>query len=309
VKLSGEFKVGLLTVVAGVLLYLGFNYLKGIDFLNPVNTYYVVYRQIDGLTVSNPVQINGLSVGRVSKIEILQQQDNQLLVSIDVEKNIQLTDATVAMLSDGGLLGDKKITLFIKPGSRILSTKDTLLADAEGGLTAALMSKATPALESLDSTLINLNKLIKEYQGISNNIKVILDNTAQASGQASQLLADNRQQLNTITRNLSTLSGSLVETEKSVKPLLVKFNTLADSLNSIQMASTIQKANASLANIEKTIASINAGQGTLGQLATNDSLYHTLNKTMGDLDSLFIDLKRSPKRYVHFSIFGRRDRK
>jgi phospholipid/cholesterol/gamma-HCH transport system substrate-binding protein len=306
VKITGEVKVGLLTLVCGLILYFGFNFLKGMDFFDPTTTYYVVYGKVEGLKVSNPVYVNGLSVGRVSSISILQSRGNQLLVSLDVQDGLKLGQGSLASLTDDGLLGGKKIDLIIKSGDQILAEGDTLQAQTISGLTDQLAAKASPVMASLDTTLVNLNRLIVEYQGMSTEVKKIMANTAQATGQASGIMADNRSQLAATMTNVQKLTSSLTETEKSLKPLLGKVNTFADSLNALQLAGTVAKASQTVASLNQTLAAINKGQGSLGKLVYNDSLYANLNRTVVSLDSLFTDLKARPKRYVHFSLFGRK---
>jgi phospholipid/cholesterol/gamma-HCH transport system substrate-binding protein len=306
VKITGEVKVGLLTLVCGLILYFGFNFLKGMDFFDPTTTYHVVYGKVEGLKVSNPVYVNGLSVGRVSGISILQSRGNQLLVSLDVQDDLKLGQGSLASLADDGLLGGKKIDLIIKSSDKILAEGDTLQAQTISGLTDQLAAKASPVMASLDTTLANLNRLIVEYQGMSSEVKKIMANTAQATGQASGIMADNRSQLAATMANVQKLTSSLTETEKSLKPLLGKVNTFADSLNALQLAGTVAKANQTVASLNQTLAAINKGQGSLGKLVYNDSLYANLNRTVVSLDSLFTDLKARPKRYVHFSLFGRK---
>jgi phospholipid/cholesterol/gamma-HCH transport system substrate-binding protein len=307
VKLSGETKVGLLALIAGVILYVGFNYLKGIDFFDPTTTYYVVYDRVDGLTVSNQVQINGMSVGRVAAVTILQDRGNQLLVTLDIQDDIKLGKGTIAQLSDNGLLGGKKIDLLVAFTEPKLNEGDTLLAKRESGMTEMLMEKASPVMQGLDSTLVNINRLVKEYQGMSVEVRKIMTNTADASGQANSILAENREKIKEITTNLNKLTAQLIEAEKSIRPLVGKMNTFADSLNAMQLASTVKNANRSLESLQKTMQAIEQGQGTLGKLVATDSLHTNLNRTLVSLDSLFIDLKARPKRYVHFSLFGKKD--
>lgn len=300
-------KVGLLALIAGVILYVGFNYLKGIDFFDPTTSYYVVYDRIDGLTVSNQVHINGMSVGRVAAVSILQDRGNQLLVTLDIQDDIKLGKGTIAQLSDNGLLGGKKIDLIVSFEEPLLKKGDTLIAGRESGMTEILTEKASPVIQGLDSVLVNINRLVKEYQGMSTEVRKIMVNTADASEQAGSILAENRAKISEITSNLNKLSAQLIETEKAFRPLIGKMNTFADSLNAIQLAAAVNNANRTLASLQQTVQAIEQGQGTLGKLVATDSLHTNLNRTLVSLDSLFIDLKAHPKRYVHFSVFGKKD--
>ena len=306
--LSKEFKVGLLALVAGVLLYFGFNFLKGVDFFSPTNRYVVIYDKIDGLTVSNPVQINGLSVGAVREIVILQNRDNQLAVSIDVDDKIQLNDSTLAVLSDNGLLGGKFIDLKIGHGKRPLEDEDTLRAFRSEGLTAMLASKANPVMQNLDSLMHNLNALVVEYKGLSVQVKRIMANVEGATGDLNSITAENRAKISTLIANANSLSASLAETGRKLGPIMSKMNTFADTLNALELAAVVAKANQAMSSLQATIASINSSNGTIGKLINNDSLYTNANRSMRDLDLLLRDLKANPKRYVHFSVFGKKDK-
>jgi len=309
VKITGEVKVGLLTLVSGLILYFGFNFLKGIEFFDSTTTYYVVYDEVGGLKASNPVYVNGLSVGKVASIKIMQDRGNKLLVAMDVQRELIFNDSSLASLGDDGLLGGKKIDLIVQSGKRVLVNGDTLNPQKVASLTDMLTARATPVMATLDQTLASLNSLLKEYEGMSIEVKKILANTSQVTTNANGIMTDNRGQLATTMANVNRLTNSLVETERSLKPILGKMNTFADSLNSLQLAATVANANRTVGSLNQTLAAINKGQGSMGKFIYNDSLYANINRTVVSLDSLFYDLKARPKRYVHFSLFGRRDRK
>lgn len=304
--MSKELKVGLLTVIGGVILYFGVNFLKGYDFLSSTATYFVVYDKIDGLVPSNPVQINGMSVGKVIATEILQNPSSKILVEFDLDKKIKLNKNSVAILKDNGLLGGKMIEIVVNQGQAI-NQDDTLKANIDQGLMGMVASKANPLMSSLDTTITSVNQLLAEYKGLSNNIKNILNNLESTTGNVNRLMTDNRQRISNITANLDKLSTSLVETEKSIKPLMSKMNTIADSVNAMKLASTMQEARKSVENLNEMLNSMKQGE-TLTKLMGNDSVYVNLNKTIADLDKLLVDFREHPKRYVHFSVFGRKDK-
>jgi phospholipid/cholesterol/gamma-HCH transport system substrate-binding protein len=303
---SKELKVGLLTVISGVILYFGVNFLKGYDFLSSTATYFVVYDKIDGLVPSNPIQINGMSVGKVIATEILQNQSSKILVEFDLDKKIKLNKNSVAILKDNGLLGGKMIEIVVNQG-QVINQDDTVKADIEQGLMGMVASKANPLISSLDTTITSVNQLLAEYKGLSNNIKNILNNLESSTGNVNRLIVDNRQRITNITTNLDKLSASLIETEKSIKPLLSKMNTIADSINAMKLASTMQEARKSVENLNEMLNSMKQGE-TFTKLIGNDSVYVNLNKTIADLDKLLVDFREHPKRYVHFSVFGRKDK-
>ncbi len=307
-NISKEFKVGLLVVVAGVLLYLGFNFLKGRDFFSSDNTFYTFYDDIDGLTISNQVIINGYAVGRVDGIELLPNQGNKLMVTLKVKKDVSVKEGSVPMLVDGGLLGGKQINLVLGKG-KILESGDTLKGDIELGLAALIAEKAGPLAQNIDSTALVLKNMLVKYEAMSGSISEILDNTKMTTASINGILADNRQQLKNITSNLAALTSSLKDTEAQFKPIIAKLNTFAESLNDLEIAEISKQSNALLAELNKTTQAINNADGSLGKLIHSDSLYQQLNYTVSDLDRLLIDLREHPQRYVHLSVFGRKENK
>ncbi|PWJ56957.1 phospholipid/cholesterol/gamma-HCH transport system substrate-binding protein [Dyadobacter jejuensis] len=293
---------------AVAMLYFGFHLLKGSDIFSKTYKYYVVYDNIDGLTVSNPVLLNGLTVGRVQSIRLLQDRNNQLLVTMDIQKGIVLKDGTAAMLADGGLLGGKVIHLSMGTLSRTLTDQDTLRGSTEAGISALLQEKALPVVTHADSLVRNLNVVVTGFKETGLILNEVLKNYDQTAANLNGLLADNRQALAGTMTNLNQLSASLVETEKQLKPLLAKTNTLADSLNALRIGETLQSANRTISDLQKILAGVQAGNGTAGKLITDETLYNNLNKTMVSLNKLMTNLREEPKRYVHLSVFGKKDK-
>jgi phospholipid/cholesterol/gamma-HCH transport system substrate-binding protein len=303
VKITKEVKVGLLALVSGVVLYAGFNFLKGVDFFSPVKRYYVIYKNIDGLSTSNPVLLNGLTVGRVNSIQLLTKRNFQIMVAIDVDDALELGDSTIAVLSNSDLLGGKSIVLKIGRNSKTFENGDTLKGITDKNLTQELAEKAMPILTNLDSTVVKLNRVFGDEMG--NSVQKILHNFELASHNLKILMASNKSNIQTITNNFSDLSASLVQTEKSLKPLLANLNKFADTLNDLELKQTISNANIAMKNLHEITDKINKGQGSIGALVNDKAVYDNLNQSMKDLDALLVDVKKSPKRYVHFSVFGK----
>ena len=306
--ISREVKIGLLALVSGVLLYFGFNFLKGSDFLSSKVSYYAIYPNVAGLDISNPVTINGVQVGQVLSKQLLQNQANQVLLTLDVEKSIKLNDSTLALIGSTGLLSDKEIKLTIGKGTRELVKGDTLKAAIEANVADLVASQAKPLARDLDSALKNITILVKQFQQLTKPIKGTMENLEVTSNSLNSILAQNQRAIKGIADNLNTMSASLNDPKTGIKPMLTKFNAVGDSLSQMQLSQTVAKANQSIANINKLLGEINQGQGTLGKLAKNDSLYNNLNRFSSNLDSLMVDFRQSPKRYVHFSVFGKKDK-
>jgi len=304
-SVSKEIKIGVMALISGVMLYLGFNFLKGTDFFSPINTYYIWYNNIDGLTVSNPVIINGFSVGRVNKIILDQENNNKIKVEVQVDKAIQLGDSTRALLSSQDLLGGKSIVLKLGKNTRIIESGDTIIGDVEKGFMQVLGDKATPVLSNLDSTILKINAILGDET--NSKIKLMLTNLVTSSESLKSMLAENRKNINGITGNLNQLTASLVETEKGLKPLLAKINQLADTLNDMELKRVVDNANNAMANLSSITEKINKGEGSLGALINDKQTVDNLNKTMKDIDALVVDLQNNPKNYL--SPLGRKSSK
>ncbi len=307
-KISKELKVGILAVVTVGLLYFGFNFLKGSDLFSNTNTYFVVYDNVDGLTSSNPVTLNGLSIGRVQSIKIQQEQNNQLLVAMEVRNDIVIRQGSQAILADGGLLGDKAIRLKISPTGAALQDGDTLRGTKEAGISALLQAKTLPVMDKADSLVGNLNVVTQGFRETGAILNQVLRNYDETGTVLRSTLERNQKDLSTLITNLSVLSGSLVETEKQIKPLLAKADTFADSLKALRLGETVNRANQLVSQMEQLVASVGSGQGTASKLINDDKLYNNLNYTMISLNQLLANLRENPKRYVNVSIFGKKDK-
>ncbi len=302
-KLSKELKIGILGFTSLLLLYLGFNFLKGSDFFSSSNYYYVVYEDINGLTVSEPVVINGFAVGRVNSIQILQNQNNQVLVKLQVRNDIAMKKGSKALLKDNGLIGGKMIEILLTTASEAHPSGDTLASLAENGMMARVMDQADPIIQKTDSLMSKVNRMLDSFEGLGESLKTTVNTYNGLGGKMDMLLTENQSNLNGITRNLKDLSGNLIETEKSFKPIVKKLDNFADSLSQAKLKETVEHANNSVKQLEMLLTKINKGEGTMGALVNNDSLYNNLTNLSANLDKLLIDLRKNPKRYVKISVF------
>ncbi len=300
-KFSKEAKIAVLAIVAGIILYFGVRFLKGIDFFSPVNEYYVIYNEIEGLSVSNPITISGYPVGRVSAIRILQEKNNKILVSFDIDKDLILGKDATAVLRSSDLLGNKVIALEVGDLANPMSPGDTLNADLSQDITSELKATALPLADSIKSTISIVNTALVDFGSTKMRLDSILSGIV-------MLIDKNQRDISGITRNLNAITTTLADEETGLKPLLAKFDKVADSLSTLQLANTLAQTNATLKTLQDTFDKIKEGEGTMGKLANDDSLYNNLSRSAEDLDRLLIDLRENPKRYVHFSLFGGKDK-
>ena len=302
-KVSKEFKVGLLAIISITILYLGFNFLKGSDLFSTNNTYYAIYDNIDGLNISNPVLLNGFSVGRVSDIEILQNQQNKLLVSLDINRNQALGQGTWAIIKSD-ILGSKAVHLdSVQVGSR-LSERDTLNAMLYKGITEQLTATAMPLVDQVELTLQNLNTILDNLANNEDNINQVIANFKNTSSN----LASGTSKLEAMSTKLDRLLNELNDPETGVAALVEKMNQVADTVNNLEMEALMTSTKKAIDELGEAIREINEGDGNLNRLLKDDELYNNMTKTMEDLDKLFVDMRENPKRYVHFSVFGKKNK-
>ncbi len=301
-KISKEFKVASLAIGSIVILYFGFNYLKGIDMFQTTNDYYVLYQRVEGLKKSNPVIINGYSVGRVNDIRILQQNGNLVLVDLNVDSDINIGVGTVARLMSTDFLGSKAIELnLVDSTGRYYEDGDTLASSFDEGITGLLKEKAGPVADTL---AIILNKLNIILDGLAKNTDKISGTIENLEGFTGTLNAN----LPELMAGLKTNSNEISELMAGIKPILSNTTQLTDSLKTLELSATLTKAQLMLDNMNARLQAMKEGEGTMGKLMTDDSLYFYLSNTARDLDRLFVDLEANPGRYVQFSLFGKKDK-
>lgn len=278
-------------VVAITLLYFGFNFLKGIDFFSTSNKYFAVYEDINKLTESNQVFLNGLAVGRVSDITI-QQARNRVIVELDIDSEIVLTSNTEAVL-DGELLGGRFITLTVIPGDKLRSG-DTV----KTGMAKGMLDFAEPVANNMQTTLKNLNKILETLAQNTKRIDTIFLNLQTTPALLNRTLATANSNIGDMGSTFKSVAGNLNGTLDELKPTLANFKTLSDSLKLMQLNNTLSKAQQSLARINQTLGQLSSGDNTASKLLTEDSLYVNLNRLLYSVDSLAQHFNSNPKHFL-----------
>lgn len=302
-RVSKEVKVALLGIVAVVALYLGFVFLKGTNVFSDTNRFFVVYNSVDGLTVSNPVLLNGVKVGIVQEVNLQPERGNRIVVAMEINKNIDVGDSTVASLSSSSVLGGKAIDLKMGRNSKHYEGGDTLISFVQTSLMSVLTAKAMPMMGSIDSTIIKINHFFDE--DAKKSMQATLLNAQASSETMKNILAMNQRNIHNITSNLNQLTGSLKQTQQKFDRLASNLTTITDTLKRAEINQMIANMNTTVSEAQMAVKKFNENTGTLGKLMNNDSLYNNLNNTAASMDALMVDLKANPKRYVHFSVFGK----
>lgn len=292
-----EFKVGLFIAIAIAMLYFGFNYLKGIDFFSRSVKYYAVYDNIDQLAVSNPVLVNGMPVGRVSAISLLQNRNNHVLVELEIDSNIPLSDSTTAILNSS-LLGSKSVLLRIGQSRTKIKPGDTIRSEVAKGMFDVLSETATPVASDLQTTLRKFNGIIDNLSKNSQQLEVIFAKLQSTPDLLNKTLVTADSKIVELSGSVKGVADNLNTTLTELRPTLNNFKTISDSLKMMKLNQTLQKTQQAITNLNQTLARLNKGDNTMSKLLTEDTLYVNINRLVKNLDTLVVHFNSNPKHFL-----------
>ncbi|WP_322969086.1 MlaD family protein [Faecalibacter sp. LW9] len=318
-KISKEAKIGAITLITLVSFFILFNFLKGKNIFTSGRVFKVKFENVNGLAPSKPVSINGLRVGRVEEIKIIDDQTPIYFeVLISIEKDVEFSKKTIAEIYEPGIMSGAEVRLLLDYGKDIAQSGDYLNGRVAGGMFAGITEQLGPIQTKIDSVLITLNKTLAGVDSIldqenKQNLKVLLKNLNQTvtsfdataksiertSNSANGLIAQNEQ---TIKTTLNNANSTLASTQKTIE----KFGETADKINAMELEKTIKNFEEASKNLNTLLADINNGKGSLGKLAKEDDIADELKATIHSVNALVEDLKKNPSRYVNISVFGKK---
>ena len=298
-KLTKEIKIALVAIVGILIMYFGINFLKGMNLFSTNNTYFITFDDIQGLGASTPIYADGYKVGTVDGLEYDYKENGPIKVKVDIIKDLRIPQGSKAEIVKD-LMGNLQVNLLLANNPRERVEPGGIIPGAvNGGMmdkAANLVPVVEKMLPKLDSILTSVNELLADpaLAASLHNVETITSN------------------LTVSTRELNTLMAGL---NKQVPGMIGKANGVLDNTNrltanlaSLDVQGTLNKVNQTLESAHQFTEKLNSNQGSLGLLMNDTKLYDNLTSTMGHADSLVIDLKAHPKRYVHFSVFGRKDK-
>ena len=298
-KLTKEIKIALVAIVGILVMYFGINFLKGMNLFSTNNTYFITFDDIQGLGASTPIYADGYKVGTVDGLEYDYKENGPIKVKVDIIKYLRIPQGSKAEIVKD-LMGNLQVNLLLANNPRERVEPGGIIPGAvNGGMmdkAANLVPVVEKMLPKLDSILTSVNALLADpaLAASLHNVETITSN------------------LTVSTRELNTLMAGL---NKQVPGMIGKANGVLDNTNrltanlaSLDVQGTLNKVNQTLESAHQFTEKLNSNQGSLGLLMNDTKLYDNLTSTMGHADSLVIDLKAHPKRYVHFSVFGRKDK-
>lgn len=292
-----EVRIALIAIVAIVVLFVGMQFLKGMSLFSSNDVYYVAFSDVSGLSASSPVYANGYRVGVVQSIEYDYERPDHIVVAVDLDPQMRLTRGSHAeIVSD--FLGNVRLELRFGPAdAAMLQRGDTIEGSMEQGLmsqASAMIPKVEAMLPKLDSILTNITTLTSD-PALANTLHNTETLTAQLTSTSRQL-----------TQLTSQLNRQLPQLTEKAGGVLSNTEALTSQLSQMDFAATMQRVDATLANVQQITAALNSRQGTAGMLLNDAQLYENINATMRSLDSLLTDFKQHPRRYINVSVFGRK---
>ncbi len=316
-KISKEFRIGLVALVALVLLYWGFNFLKGKDLFEKKRIYYAVYDKVDGLSRSRPVTINGYQVGMVENIYFHPDGSGRLMVQINMTNDFTISKGTLARIYSEDLLGGKSIELVLGVENEPAESGDTLVSDIQLSLTeevnkqvAPLKQKAEKLIGSVDTVLILIsgflnnetqNNFMETFNSLRRSFQV-LEHTIRT---VDKTVSNSQEDLQSIIGNLASITANLEENNDELNRAFNNIGNITDSLAQVRFAETFQSLNRTLVATEDIMKQISEGEGSLGLLVNDEELYNNLQDATEQMNLLLQDVRYNPKRYVNFSVFGK----
>ncbi|MFM2048427.1 MAG: hypothetical protein RI955_975 [Bacteroidota bacterium] len=319
-KISNEIKIGIFGVATLVILFFGYGFLKSSDLFSSSQRFYIFYKNVDGLGVANEVQLNGFKVGKVVSLKILPQRNNQIMAVVDIDKNIQVFKNSVFKINSVPL-STTVIKLETINGSALAVDGDTLMGESNSSILnqfteqmEPIKQKAVAVAGTIDSILTQLRSMLDNggKTGLQNSladIQMMIHNLRQTTEKVNGLMASESERLDNILKNVDAITTNLKNNNTSITHALANIDKITDDVAKSNLKQTIENTNATIADLSTVLNKIKSGNGSLGMLINDDKLYLNLKSSSENLDKLMIDLKANPKRYVHFSVFGGKDKK
>ena len=303
-KITREVKTALLVIGAILLFIWGYSFLKGRDLFNSYRTFYVVYNDVEGLSPSAPVTLNGLIIGKVTGIEFTDQL-GKLRIQMQVKTDFPISKTSHATLYEPGLLGGRQIAIIPDLKNTVMAEDgDELISGLKPGMLSVVGEKLSPLQAKVEATVVTADSLL-------NNVNNVFDKSTQEN--LRRTIAEMSETMQQFSKTANSLNGIVAGNKTKIDATLANLNhtsanfaAISDSLNQANLGQAVKKLEQSLANVDKIINDVESGKGTLGKLLKDEAMYNNLTDASNELKELLADIKNNPKRYVHFSVFGKK---
>ena len=305
-----EVKVGIVSIVVIFILILGINYLKGTNIFKNNFTFYALYQNIDGLQIGAPVTVSGFKVGSVTDIDMLTESNNNLLVTINIEKELVVPKESILKIVNQDLMGTKGINLIFSSNLANASSGDTLSSSLESSLQEEVNAQILPFKRKAEELIVSIDSVMMIVTAVLNkDARKDLSKSIESLGETFSLMSSsmkkvdgiidaNEEKISNIIFNMESILSNIEESNSSVNSILSNMSLISDSLSNSNLTSLVN-------NFNTLMTQINSKEGSAGLLLNDDKLYTNLEKTTKELSELIKDIKDNPKRYINFSLIKR----
>ncbi|MDR0970825.1 MAG: MlaD family protein [Bacteroidales bacterium] len=314
-KIKTEYKVGFVGIVTILVLYFGIMFLKGKDIFNVETNYYAVFDNVSGLYKSNYIYLNGMKVGYIKNITMIDHSARKFLIQIAITSDIQIPNDSKIMIFSADMLGSKALKIDMGISKTLFQKRDTIESGVENGIIDQLSNNITPVVVKLnnvmshfDTLLVNVNNVLDEktqndIKSSMENINIATKNLKTLSINMDNLIAEEKIKLKEIISNVNHLTNTLNNNSNALTNAINNFSNISDTVAKANLGNTIRQTNLSINSLSQILQSINRGEGSVGLLIKDDKLYKNLETSTKKLDALIEDIKQNPKKYINLSIF------
>lgn len=312
-KINNETKVGILTIIALVLLIVGFNFLKGRDLFNKSTRIYAVFSKVGSLVKANEVKINGLTIGKVYDMKELDKTVSGVTVTITLTRDVDIPVNSVAYITAPlGGLGSASIIVEKGDAPTFLKNGDSLSTRIDEGLFGGLSAEVAPTLSKIRNALDSLNRVFGNINTLfdantKGNLHMMITNLAQATGSLNKMLAEDGTLAATMN-NVNSITGNLKKNNDSITAIVSNTKQFTERLAKLDLQQTMDTLQSAVSTLKGAINKISSKEGTLGALINDKAVYNKLQDVLLSAEILIDDLRAHPKRYVNLSIFGKKDK-
>ena len=307
-RFTKEIGIGILVILGTLMSVFSYNYLKGINLFEKTRTFKVIYTKVDGLSPSNPVTLNGYKIGKVQKINFNSNDTKELIVDIVIENDVKFSKTSKAELYETGLIGGKAIAIVPDyDNNAIAESGDYLIGSIKPGLTD-LVNQIMPQIQ------LQLETVMKKAGIVLSNINTLFDEETKKSLKSSiDQFASLTNSLSDTSKNINAFikdnSPNLTTTIDNLNATSLKMKDMSNSMSEVDLNLILTNLDSTISNLNNITNKLNQGEGTVGKLIYDDGLFKNLDNATKNLEELIEDIKLNPKRYVHFSIFGKKSDK
>jgi phospholipid/cholesterol/gamma-HCH transport system substrate-binding protein len=320
VALKKEVKTGIIVTVALAMLLFGLNFLKGVNLFNHNKKIYAVYSDVQGVVPSNPVVVNGFHIGHIKVIQIEPNSSGKIVVTMQItNQDVKIPKNSIAKIFSADFLGSKAIEIQLGNGSELIKDGDTLNSSVEETMKETVDKQVLPLKRKVEDLISSIDTTIAIIDGIFNkdtrnnltqsilSIRVSLKHIENTTASVDDLMGTEKTHISSILSKVDEISTTLAKNSKNLNKIITNFANVSDTIAKAHIERVISNADSALYYTSQVMGRINRGEGNMGMLSKDTALYNRLSGASDQLKQLLEDFRLHPKRYVHFSVFGKKD--